>query len=91
MLVPSVHPLLWLFVLFPGETALAPHGGGNCAGGGIWGARLHGGHQGEPARGLNRDELPSESSAFKSRGGRVTLLGKMWPYQVYRVYLAALG
>lgn len=20
MLVPSVHPLLWLFVLFPGET-----------------------------------------------------------------------
>lgn len=94
MLVPSVHPLLWLLgcVLFPGEMLRSrPAQGEMVLGGGIRGAQLHGGHQRERARGLDTEQLPSESSAFKLRGGRVRLRGKMRPYQVYRVYLVALG
>lgn len=94
MLAPSVHPLLWLFgcVLFRGEMlCLRPREGEAVLGGGIWGARLHGGG----TKGKWPDVCTCSTCHWKAQRlnsgvAEVRLLGKMWPYQVYRVYLTAL-
>lgn len=77
MLLPCIHPFLWLLLLLPGELPSTPPGG-------FGGPRLHGG---APKGVLWRVGAPLESSASI----RVGLLGKMWLCRVYRVCFLVNG